>query len=278
MARPVSAAARFGHMLLHALFIILFAGASVAALAQPRTDAPVIAAAADLRFALEELAATYTRESGQPLRLSFGSSGQFYQQLNAGAPFQLFLSADEDYVLRLARAGRTVDQGALYAVGRLALVVPPASRVTVDSELAGLRAAFAANRVKRFAIANPEHAPYGQRAEEALRHAGLWTAAQPKLVYGENVSQALQFATAGGADGGIVALSLVLAPAFQGKGRYAIIPETWHQPLRQRMVLMKGAGETAQHFYHWLQQPRARAVLARYGFAPPADSSGAKAD
>lgn len=247
--------------------LLLLAGHAAPLQAQ---DVPTVAAAADLRFALEDLAADYRRQTGRDLKLVFGSSGIFHQQILAGAPFQLYLSADEDYVLKLAKAGKTLDKGMLYAIGRIVLVAPPSSSLAVDPALNGLRAAIASGQITRFAIANPEHAPYGKRAEEALRHARLWPQLQPRLVYGENVAQTLQFATAGGAQGGIVALSLVKSPTFQGLGRFALIPAHWHQPLRQRMVLMKGAGPTAQDFYRWLQQPPARAVLARYGFELPA--------
>ncbi len=233
---------------------------------------PNIAAAADLRLALTEVAAAFTRDTGQKVSLTFGSSGNFYRQLQQGAPFQLFLSADEDYVLALAKAGKTVDRGTPYAIGRLAVVAPKGSSMQVDSNLAGLRAALRAGQITRFAIANPAHAPYGKRAEEVLRRGQLWEPLTGKLVLGENVSQALQFATAGGAQGGIVAYSLVLDPAFALRARYALIPAAWHRPLRQRMVLMKAAGPVAQRFYRYIQQPAARRIFVRHGFALPGEA------
>lgn len=229
-------------------------------------DAPVVAAASDLKFALEELAGRFTRETDRKLRLSFGSSGNFARQIEQGAPYQLFLSADEDMVFRLADKGLTVDRGVLYAVGRLVLIVPRGSPLTPDGELRDLAAALADGRLKRFAIANPEHAPYGKRAEETLRHAGLWDAIRPRLVLGENVSQAAQFATSGSTQGGIVAHSLALSPQVGKNASFALVPAAWHQPLRQRMVLLQGAGETARAFHDWLQLPAAREVLARHGF------------
>jgi len=134
-----------------------------------------------------------------------------------------------------------------------------------------LAAALADGRLGKFAIANPEHAPYGKRAEEALRHAGLWEKIKDKLVLGENVSQAAQFATSGGTQGGIVAYSLALAPAVARVGNYALIPDSWHEPLRQRMVLLKGADEKTREFYRYMQQPAARAIMKRYGFLLPAE-------
>lgn len=228
---------------------------------------PAIAAAASLRYALDEASAAFTRETGKPLRISYAASGNLVQQIRNGAPYQLFLSADEDHVLKLADEGRTLDRGKLYAVGRLALVASVSSALKVDPQLAGLRKGLADGSVKKLAIANPETAPYGTRAREALIHANLWKQAQPHLVTAENIGQAFQFATTGGADGGFVSLSLVLSPGFTG--RYAIVPESWHKPLVQRMALVNGAGPTAHAFHDWLLSPRGQAVLARYGYGPP---------
>lgn len=231
-----------------------------------------IAAASDLKFALEEVAQAFQKETGQELTLTFGSSGTFATQIRHGAPFQLFLSADENYVLMLHKDGLTADDGVLYALGRIAIVAPAGSPLTPDGELKSLTSLIKANKLKRFAIANPEHAPYGQRAEEALLHAGLWEAIRPNLVYGENVSQAAQFALSGSADGGIIALSLAKSPQMAGHAQYALIPAEWHTPLKQRMVLLKNAGAAAKAFYDYLQHPAARAVLARYGFTLPNES------
>lgn len=251
------------------LLLLLAFGIAIPASAQ---QTPNIAAASDLRLALTEVAAAFKRDTGQQVTLTFGSSGNFFRQLQQGAPFQLFLSADEDYAFDLARAGKTAGSGALYAIGRLAVVAPKRSPLRVDGNLAGLRAALRQGRITRFAIANPEHAPYGKRAEEALRHARLWAPIANKLVRGENVSQALQFATAGGAQGGIVAYSLVLDPAFARRADYALLPASWHRPLRQRMVLMKDASPVARRFYEYVQQPSARRIFVRYGFALPGEA------
>jgi molybdate transport system substrate-binding protein len=215
--------------------------------------------------------ARFQADTGKQVRLVFGSSGNFYRQLSEGAPFQLFLSADEDYVLRLHAAGRTLDPGVLYAQGRLVLMVPHGSALQADGQLGDLRAAIADGRLRKFAIANPEHAPYGRRAEEALRHAGLWQALQGKLVLGENVVQAAQFATSGNAQGGLIAYSLALAPQVARRGEFALIPAAWHAPLQQRMVLLKGADATTQAFYRYLQEPAARSLMRAYGFTLPGE-------
>jgi len=174
-------------------------------------------------------------------------------------------------VLTLAKEGRTVDEGVLYAIGRIALVVPEGSALQLDPRLTDLAAAVADGRVRKFAIANPEHAPYGRAAQEALTAAGAWDAIRPRLVQGENVAQAAQFALSASAQGGIIALSLALAPEVLGSARYVAISETMHRPLNQRMVLTRRAQPTARAFYAYLQQPAARAVFKRYGFALPGE-------
>ncbi|MFA7268156.1 MAG: molybdate ABC transporter substrate-binding protein [Sterolibacterium sp.] len=230
---------------------------------------PAVAAAADLKFALPELAQAFETASGRKLRLSFGSSGMFAQQIAQGAPFELFFSADESYVERLYKAGRSENLGKLYASGRIALFVPNGSPVQIDGNLGNLAAAARDGRLKHLAIANPEHAPYGRAAREALRHAGIWELVSDKLVLGENAAQAAQFAASGSAQAGIVPLSLARAPDLAARGAFATLPESWHAPLKQRMVLIQGASETAQLFYAFMQTPAARTILIRHGFAPP---------
>ncbi len=232
---------------------------------------PTVAAASDLKFAIEEVAARFEKETGQKLRLAFGSSGNFKTQILQGAPFHLFMSADEGFVYELADAGKTADRGRAYALGRIGIMVPPGSPLKPDGELKDLAAALKDGRVQKFAIANPDHAPYGARAKEALQHAGLWEAIQPRLVLGENISQTAQFATSGSTQGGIIALSLALAPAVAKTGSFQLIPQGWHRPLKQRMVLVKGAPPAAKAFYEYISTPTAQEIMVRYGFAMPND-------
>jgi molybdate transport system substrate-binding protein len=232
---------------------------------------PVIAAASDLRFALEEITTRFTAQTGERVRLSFGSSGNFLRQIAQGAPYQVYLSADEGYVLALHKEGFTQDQGTLYAIGRIVIIAPRGSPLGVDAGLKGLAKALKDGTLERFAIANPQHAPYGRAARDALRHSGLWEAIESRLVLGENVSQAAQFAASGSTQGGIIAYSLARAPKLASLGEYALIPANWHGPLRQRMVLLKGAGPTARAFYAFVQTPAAREILQRYGFILPGE-------
>ena len=245
---------------------LMTAAALPPAQAQP---VPTIAAASDLKFALEEVAAKFERETGTKVRLVFGSSGNFYSQILQGAPFQMFMSADEDFVFKLADAGKTVDRGRMYALGRIGIIVPTGSALKADSRLEDLAAALKDGRLQKFAIANPEHAPYGTRAREVLQRIGLWDAIQPKLVLGENISQAAQFATSGSTQGGIIALSLAKAGSVAKLGNFALIPADWHQALRQRMVLLRDAPPVLRAFYDYLSTPDSKEVLVRYGFEMP---------
>jgi len=222
-----------------------------------------VAAASDLKFALADLVQQYRRQSGREVQVSLGSSGQFAQQIRQGLPTDIYLSADENFVFRLADAGLTQGRGDLYAFGRIAALVPAASALALDPGLRSLDWPT----IRHFAIANPEHAPYGRAAQQALERLGLWETAKPKLVLGENVGQATQFVTSGSAQAGITAFSLALAPEVEKLARHVVLPANLHAPLRQRMVLLKSARPHAADFYRFLQTPQARSVFQRYGFA-----------
>lgn len=248
-------------------FLAVGAVGVAAAGATPPSRQPVrVAAASDLKFALAQLADQYTRQSGVGVELNLGSSGQFAQQIRQGLPIDLYMSADEDFVLQLAAGGLTQGRGALYAMGRIAALVPAGSTVALDAGLNGLRDAWP--RVKHLAIANPQHAPYGRAARQALERLGLWEMAREKLVLGENIAQATQFVTSGAAQAGITALSLALAPEVGRLARHLVLPANLHEPLRQRMVLLKGARPGAEGFYNFLQAPAARQIFERFGFTP----------
>lgn len=228
-----------------------------------------VAAASDLKFALSDVAAQFTRDTGEKVNLSFGSSGNFFRQIQQGGPFEIFLSADESYVLNLAKQGLTDGEGKLYAMGRLALFAAHGALFKPDEAMADLRVGLADGRIKHFAIANPDHTPYGRAAKHALISQEMWTAVQPALVLGENIAQTAQFVVSGAADGGIIAYSLALSPLLKAQGSFALLPESLHEPLRQRMVLLKNASFGARKFYDYLQQRAARSILERYGFVIP---------
>lgn len=232
-------------------------------------NALLVAAASDLQFALSEIAQNFTQETGKQVKLSFGSSGNFQRQIKEGGPFEIYFSADEEYVLDLAKQGFTKDQGVLYAEGRIVLFVPTGSLLKPDASFKDLAEKIEQAKLKKFAIANPQHAPYGRAAKEALITANLWDKLRPNLVMGENISQAAQYATT--TSGGIIAYSLALSPKISGLGQYALIPATSHKPLRQRMVLTNKAGKLAQEFYNYLQLPQTRSILKKYGFTLPGE-------
>jgi len=253
------------------LALLLWSWLVLAGVARADATPATVAAASDLKFALEEVAERFQRETGQQLRLVFGSSGTFFAQIRQGAPFHLYLSADEDFVFKLAEAGLTEDRGRLYARGRIGLFVGKLSPLRADASLKDLELALQDGRLRKLAIANPEHAPYGMRAREALQQAGLWPRVQAHLVLGENISQAAQFVASGNAEAGLIALSLAKAPSVAAQGQFVLLPEAWHQPLNQRMVLLKNAPAAARAFYAYLGQAPARAILQRYGFELPQD-------
>lgn len=250
-------------------------GASVASWVVPTVFAQAaparVAAASDLQFALPEIAERFQSITPHRVDLSFGSSGNFARQIQQGAPLDLFFSADESFVFQLAGAGLTRDRGALYAIGRVALIAAASSDIVLDERLDGLRRNWA--QIRQFAIANPEHAPYGRAAREALQKLKLWSQLQDRLVLGENISQATQYVSTGAAQAGITALSLALAPPVAAQTRHVVLSDTLHQPLRQRMVLLKNARPAAEAFHAFVSTPEARSILSRYGFTAPAGSS-----
>jgi molybdate transport system substrate-binding protein len=227
-----------------------------------------VAAASDLQSALPELTAEFEKETGQQVRLIFGSSGNFFTQAENGAPFDVFLSADIDYPRRLEGAG-LVERGSLYeyATGHIVLWTRHDSGVDVSRGLTVLTDA----RVRRVALANPEHAPYGRAAVAALRHERLYERVQGKLVLGENISQAAQFAESGSADVGLLALSLALSPTLKSSGTYVEIPASWYPPIKQAAVVLASSRQKAlaRQFIEYLKRPATVRVLQSYGFTVP---------
>lgn len=238
------------------------------AAAQSAPGPALVAAAANMQTALNELVPLFEREGKGKVSLSIGSSANLVRQIQQGLPAELFLSADEDFALRLADAGLTPDRGVVYATGRIVLVVPKDSPLKLDPQLAGLKDALKSSpdSVQKFAIANPELAPYGKAAVQALQKQAVWPQLQPKLVMGENIAQTTQYISSGAAPAGITALALVLAPAVADKVRYVVVASELHAPIRQRMVLLKTASPSARAFYDFLQSPAAKQVLQRYGY------------
>jgi|SRR5581483_11409082 len=231
-----------------------------------------VAAAADLGPALSEISKSYQQKSGNQVKVSLGSSGNLTQQIKNGAPFDLFLSADVEYPKQLVDGGFAVrDSLYSYAVGKLVLWVPVDSRLEVLRD--GMRVLLDPS-VQKIAIANPVHAPYGRAAAAALRHYGLYSQVEGKLVLGENVAQAAQFVESGNAQVGLIAYSHAMAPGMKDKGRYWEVPGDAYPELDQAAVIISHSQhkKEASAFLEYLKTADARAVLRRYGFSVPGDN------
>jgi len=231
-----------------------------------------VAAAADLSSALPEIAAKYKSRTGQDIKLTFGSSGTLTTQISNGAPFDVFFSADEEYPKQLIDKNLAEkDSLYRYAVGRLVLWASNDSPLNLSK--LGIMALLDPS-VKRIAIANPEHAPYGRAAEAALRHYALYEQVSSRLVLGENVSQAAQFVESGNAKAGLIALSHALAPAMKAKGQYWIVPLDSYPTLNQAAVVLSRSKQkdAARKFLEFVQGPEATSLLKDYGFSLPPET------
>jgi molybdate transport system substrate-binding protein len=251
--------------LLHAVILVI----GFALGAPARAEQISIAAAADLKPCLDDIVAVFKKEhGGSTIEVTYGSSGNFATQIREGAPFDLYFSADIDYPRQLQKDGLTASDTIPYAVGRIVIwsAAVDASKLTLED--------LARSDIGKVAIANPQHAPYGKRAEEALRASGVWEKIQSKLVLGENIAQTAQFVQSGNAQVGIIALSLARSPALADKGRYYLIPDTLHKPLQQAFVIAKhgASNPLAKAFAEFVSTPQSRAIMMKYGFALPNES------
>lgn len=233
-----------------------------------RAEELTIAAASDLNFAIKDLVAEFEKESGHRVRLSLGSSGNFYAQIQNGAPFDLYFSADIGYPQKLEEAGLVVPGSVYrYAVGRIVLWTSHSARRDVSKGLEVLSDSV----VKKIAIANPKHAPYGRAAVAAMQHFQVYDQAKDRLILGENISQAAQFVESGSCDIGIIALSLAMAPSMKTAGTYWEIPAESHPPLEQGAAIVKTSThqKAAKQFLEFMQSPKGREIMTRYGFTLP---------
>jgi molybdate transport system substrate-binding protein len=225
-----------------------------------------IAAAADLKFAMDEIVAKFREVNAKDdVDVIYGSSGKFYTQIQQGAPYDLYFSADIAFPRELAKSGFSFSEVIPYAFGRIVLwsATMEANKMSLDS--------LTSSKISHIAIANPKHAPYGKRAEEALRASRLWERVEPKLVYGENIAHTAQFVQTGNAQVGIIALSLALNPALANKGGYWLIPDTLHAPLEQAFIITKRAqgNDLAKKFADYMRSSATRTIMTKYGFVLP---------
>ncbi|MBV8051011.1 MAG: molybdate ABC transporter substrate-binding protein [Acidobacteriaceae bacterium] len=224
-----------------------------------------VAAASDLQFAIQDIVVRFEKESGKTVKVTYGSSGNFFQQLENGAPFDMFFSANLDYAKNLESAGLT-EPGTYYeyAKGKIVLWVPNQSRIDLNS---GMKALLDPS-IKKIAIANPRHAPYGRAAIAAMQKQSIYDKVKDKLVLGENISQTATFVVSGSADIGIVALSLVLSPGMKAKGRYTEVPTNDYSPIEQACVILRSSKDkrTAHQFLDFIKTPEIGDLLRSYGF------------
>jgi molybdate transport system substrate-binding protein len=233
-------------------------------------DEITVAAASDLQYALQDVAARFEKQTGNTVRLTFGSSGSFFAQISNGAPFDVFLSADAEYPRKLVEQG-AADKASLqvYGIGKLVLWAPSGSKFDVDRGVKGLLDAS----VKKIAIANPQHAPYGRAAVAAMKHEGVYDRLAARLVMGENISQTMHFMESGNVDVGFVALSLAVAPVARGKGRFSTVPQEFYTKIEQAGVVVSRSSKkkTASDFLAFLNQSEIVDLMKTYGFERPVE-------
>lgn len=234
-------------------------------------ETPVVAVAANFSPVLEEILRHYTALTGQEVRISAGSSGTLVRQIEQGAPFQLFLSADEHFVEYLYNRGLAQDTGRIYAIGVLVLYLPHASKLNVMADHETMLGQMYSDRNIRIAIANPDLAPYGLAAREVLQRFGGWSELSDRLILGENVGQTAQFALTGSVDAAFLPYSLAINHDMQSAGHFQLLPADWYTPIRQRMVLLKNAGAAAQELYEYFSSDTVRQIIVRHGYTIPAD-------
>jgi molybdate transport system substrate-binding protein len=253
-----------------ALLLVILCGRIVLAQNAAESRQVTVAAAADLSSALKEVAAAYQKKTGVEVKLSFGASGALTQQIENGAPFDVFFSADTDYPLRLTKGGYA-DESTLYryALGRVVLWVPQDSPLDPAKDEIKILLDPSVNKIS---IANPALAPYGRAAVAVMRHYNVYEKVSSKLVMGENISQAAQFVESGNAQAGFVALAHVLAPEMKGKGKYWLVPADAYPRLEQSLVVTTHSAhaQEARTFVEFMKTAEAVAILTRYGFEPRA--------
>ena len=252
------------HLLSPKIFLSL---ATVLFVSLANAQQATVVVAANMKPAMEEIYQQYKMAGGQDLRIIYGSSGNFARQIQQGAPFNLFVSADETFPLTLHRQGLTVDEGKVYAIGRLALIAHKSKKIKLNLNPVELKKII--EDTNKIAIAKPDTAPYGKAAIDFLNALGLYKVAKNKIVFGENISSATMFVTSGSAGIGLTAYSLAKSKEVVQVVDHLLIPENFHEPIKQRMVLLKSSPKPAVDFYNHLQSAKAKDVLRLHGYSVP---------
>ena len=244
-------------------FIAAFLLCSGSAFAQVTT----VAVAANMKDAFTEIAAAFKATGKPEMRVVYGSSGNFTTQILNGAPFSLFIAADESFPLELFKKGKTVDEGEVYAIGKLAIITKKDTGIQLQESKVEI--AKAIERANKISIAKPDLAPYGKAAVEFLKAEGLWDLAKNKLVYADNIGVATTYVVSGAADVGFTAVSLAKSPQVVNQTSFLQLNPKLYEPIKQRMVLMKNPPAEAVDLYRFMQTPQAKSILQKYGYTTP---------
>lgn len=226
-----------------------------------------VAVAANMKDAFSEINLAFKAAGNSDLRVVYGSSGNFSAQIMNGAPFNLLISADENFPLELYKQGKTVDDGVVYAIGKLVVISKNSNGIRLSDNKSELIKAI--NKANKIAIPKPELAPYGRAAVEYLKAEGLWSIAKDKLIYADNVGIATMYVVTGAADLGFTALSLAKSTEISKETNFALLNSNLYAPIKQRMVLIKGAPREAVSLYQFIQSPQAKLILQKYGYSTP---------
>ena len=226
-----------------------------------------VAVAANMKDAFAEINTAFKAAGNPGIRIVYGSSGNFTAQIMNGAPFNLFISADEYFPIELYKKGKAIDQGVVYAIGKLAIISKNSAAISLgDSKSELIKIISKANKI---AIAKPELSPYGKAAIEYLKAEGLWDIAKDKLIYGDNIGIATMYVVTGASDVGFTALSLAKSAEVAKETNFILVNSKLYKPIQQRMVLIKGAPREATTLYQFMQSPAAKLILQRYGYSTP---------
>lgn len=251
-------------LLFRSLFVLsLFLLGAGSIFAQSTT----VAVSANMKDAFSEIALAFKTPGKADMRIVYGSSGNFTAQILNGAPFNLFIAADEHFPLELYKKGKTINDGSVYAIGKLALIAKTSSGISLQDSKAEITKAI--TKANKIALAKPDLAPYGKAAVEYLQAEGLWELAKDKLVYGDNIGVATTYVLTGAADLGFTAASLAKSPELSKEVNFVLINPKLYEPIKQRMVLLQGAPNEAQDLYRFMQGPKARSILQKYGYTTP---------
>lgn len=249
------------------LALALYSSLSIAA------EAPLVAVASNLSHTLTEITSQFEQTSGVNVKLSFGSSANFARQILQGAPYQLFLSADKKYVDMLLENGHQITKSKEFARGRIGFFIPNNSRLSDKPDIKAIVNAIEFNQYRRLVIANPAFAPYGLAAQQALKYAGVWVIDKNKLLMGENAAQAMQFSLSGSIDIGIIPASYAELTEIKNKGHFFLIPDQWHQPIRQYLVLLTETSKSSNQFYNYLLAKESQTIIKKYGYTVTAQTN-----